>query len=352
MNEETQIQESGSTRELPKNLSLKNIQVELGELDTQWANFDLYSAPIFYNDASGKQIQSQYKGILKSDRLVAIMGKRYQLLPNEVALELTNDIAKKAGFKLHETHYSRSGNYVCATYLNEEKFTFDINEDADSAFYNGAKEELNQNPNKKVGDVASGSRAYGRAVDRVAFGFTMRNSIDGSSGFAFGGKASRESGLSFGLFSYRLSCSNGAIARHVISDVSNIQKQEQVLKAYVKHTGTDKDKFYDYANTALQGVEKQILALANVYRQWRNEMYGETIAQKIAKLLPKKYLPDYINLEDGKATLEVNGTKWELFNDLTDAIWHSESLDIRSKDKMTSELHRILQEQEPVVERV
>ncbi len=125
MKSQIQVQETAANSE---NVAQGNqgLNLDIGDLNRTWAKYDLYSAPIFYKGAEGGRAASPYKAIMKSDRLVAIMSSRYALLPNEEALAMTDAIAKKAGFASHSIHYGRNGNYVCATYLNAARYSFDV----------------------------------------------------------------------------------------------------------------------------------------------------------------------------------------------------------------------------------
>ena len=70
-----------------------NLNLPVGKVDNKWAAYDLFTAPVQYLDGQGVPHNTRYKAVFKSDRLVSIASMKYQLFPNEVALEITNQLA-------------------------------------------------------------------------------------------------------------------------------------------------------------------------------------------------------------------------------------------------------------------
>jgi hypothetical protein len=305
-------------------------EIKYGDFDRTWEKYGILSAPIITsNGGIGGNVKKQYKAILKDDEIVAIVSPHYQVLPNEIALEMTDSIAKKAGFEKPDVYYSKDGNYMCATYLNSKKYRFNINQ--------------------KKQNILGNKKVEANLTDEVYFGIVMRNSINGTSGFNFGANARKGGSFNFGLYSYRQYCSNGAMAWRLMENSGqNIERTEvaEAIKINQRHYGASLDDFLMTAQNATQKANSQIRVMAEMYKRWTFEFYNESIVEKIAKFLPKKYLPDYINLDEGKVTLEQNGTVWELFNDITDPIWHNTNTDIRTKSTLTSNLHRVLESME------
>jgi len=75
-------------------------------------------------------------------------------------------------------------------------------------------------------------------------------------------------------------------------------------------------------------------------------------AKLIAKRVSAKYLPDYIEVEEGsrKVTLKrENKSFWEVFNDITDPVWHNKELSFLTKSEMTNHLHRVMNQELEIV---
>lgn len=269
------------------------INIKRGELANEWPQYNLSSAPVFMIGSDGKEYESEdYKAILRTDRpsdrqLAAFVSTRYTLFPNEEALRIATEASAALGFTLQDRFDTRNGNLMYATFLSE-KFTTEV----------------------KVGDV-------------VKVGFTVRNSIDASSGF----------GLD--AYTYRLKCTNGLITR----------AQSAELNASAKHIG-DIEKFMARVVSTLNDFTNRLGLITDTYRQWADELMEEKYAQELAKRLPAKYLPKYVKVERGthKVTMEGRPTIWEFYNDVTDPIWHNADVDIRSKALYGNILHETLTE--------
>ncbi len=360
-------------REIESQEELKPMNVEFGDRDSKWAQYDIYTAPVVFKDAEGNAAPTSYKAIFKSNKLISIMSKRYQLLPNEKALEMADEIASKIGFKRHEVYHSRDGNYMNATYLNksDKSFTIDVNSDTVEGNGESARAELKDG---KVGDVREVeehytiNREWEHRVDEVYFGFSIHNSIDGSSGFGAGTRGGIQAGydqgshrgFGFRLFTLRKVCMNGAIVRSNLIDKYTTTADSRLkidtkllempkIKATVRHTGamTEKaaeDRFMEAITKSMSYIDRHLSALANLYRRWTTLQMTTTMAEKLL-FLPDKYLPETIEVKDGKLTdaeLYKSLSVWECFNQVTDAVWHSESLGIKSKEAMLDKLHEAL----------
>ena len=349
------------------------MDLEFGERDSKWAQYDIYTAPIVFTDTIGKHTPTPYKAIFKSNKLVSIMSKRYQLLPNEKALEMANEIAAKIGFKQHEVYYSKDGNYMNATYLNksDKSFSVDMNDNAVENNEDKGREDLRDarvGETKQVEEAYTINRNWEHSVDEVYFGFSIHNSIDGTSGFGAGTRGGISAGYDkgeyrgygFRLFTLRKVCMNGAIVRsNLINNFTTVADNRlkidtkllemPKIKATVRHTGAAteeaaEDKFMEAITKSMSYIDRHLNALATLYKRWTRLQMTSELAERLL-FLPEKYIPDAIEAKDGKLTdaeLYKSLSVWECFNQVTDAVWHSESLGIKSKEVMLDKLHEAL----------
>jgi len=74
--------------------------------------------------------------------------------------------------------------------------------------------------------------------------------------------------------------------------------------------------------------------------KWPTEKAEEELLTKIRKSrLPKKILPGYLQ-EDAIEVPQLS--KWEVYNDLTAAIWHNPKSDLRTKEFQFNTVHAVL----------
>jgi hypothetical protein len=349
--------------------------IGFGQRDNQWAIFDIYTAPVIFTDVAGKQAETSYKAVFKSNKLVAIMSKRYQLLPNEKALQMADEIAAKIGFQQHKVYYSKDGGYMNATYLNKSNkgFSVDVNEnlttgDNEDEARSGLKNAAVGTESKKLKQDYSFNEGYERKVDEVYFGFSIHNSINGTSGFGAGTRGGisagydkwEHRGFGFRLFTLRKACMNGAIVRSNLLEQMIVTRNVRTrvdtkllempkIQANVMHVGgaaeqSSTDKFMKAITESMTYINKHMEALEQLYKRWTRIQMTTDFAERLL-FLPDKYLPDTVKIENGKLTddeLYKSVSVWEAFNDVTAKVWHSEKLGIRSKEEMLDKLHSAL----------
>lgn len=346
--------------------------LQFGAHDNTWGQYDIYTAPVQFTDVVGKKVDTAYKAIFKSNRLIAIMSKRYQLLPNERALEMANEIATKIGFKQHEVYYSRDGNYMNATFLSSSNngYTRDVNENTSETTGKLTSQDRVSLTLAKVGETAGKERedytfnqSHEHKIDEVYFGFSVYNSIDGSSGFGMGSKgaskvgydAGEHRGFGFRLFTLRKVCMNGAIVRSSLfaneTTITNWRQKVETkliempkIRASVRHLANNEQTFMERISSSMSYLERHLDALADIYHRWTSIQMDRDFAERLIEL-PQKYLPETIEVENGKLTddeLYKSLTVWEAFNEVTAKVWHNEEIDIRRKAEITDKLHQAL----------
>jgi hypothetical protein len=83
----------------------------------------------------------------------------------------------------------------------------------------------------------------------------------------------------------------------------------------------------------------QSISLLETYRRMAATKVTDKFITKILKSrLPAKVLPDYLKEEEAKLP---NITEWQLYNDITELIWHNEKTGLHSKTFQFNTLHSI-----------
>ncbi len=261
------------------------MRIEFGKVDETWSKYGLAEARINYNDKP-----SPYKAIIKDGSLVAILGADYHLIPNEVVAEIGNKVAEEVGAKPFKVRYART-NYL----LNKAETRVYANYILPRGF-----------------DI--------EGKDRVYVGFSLTNSIDGSMAFGASG------------FTFRSVCSNGVFMGY-----------KEIAHFYRKHT-----KKFEANFDAIKDVVSKVLAQTrksiDAYRKMVRIELNEEIAEAIVKsTLPKKLLPDYIETEKDKLVrFDPTKTVWDVYNSVTEKLWHDAKMDIDTKYRYCQVLHSII----------
>jgi len=251
----------------------------LGSADKTFAEYNLYLAPIkFYNK------DTRYKAVIKNHELVAIVGRTFRLLPNEVVVNIAKNISDKIGavpFAEKNVVLNKRSSRVFASYILPDR------------------EDI-------IGN------------DKVHPGFTLQNSIDATLAFSCSG------------FTYRSLCRNGVMLGY-----------KRLVRYYRKHTTgfeVEEDKIEKIVENTLKDTE-QVLRQYAIMAQ---EKLTEDIARNIAKL-SKPMVPEYIKVKKHEV-VEFDSTKtvWDVYNDITAAIWHNAKIDIDAKKGRFDFLHKII----------
>ena len=260
--------------------------LELGELDKTWQQYDLYQAPLLFNGE-----KTRYKAIIYKGKIVAVVGRGYELFPNEEALKIADRAARIAGLKPFsikapgietEGHvlYNQDRTRMRAIYVPDEEI--------------------------KIADS-----------DRVKVGIQIYNSIDSSSSFGCG------------LFSFRGICSNGVIFGY--------QKIYGIRKI---HTKSLTAAINSLKNRIALMMDKARDVIAEYRRMAQTEITEELIEKIRKSRLSKKILPEYLREEEAEIPTI---TEWELYNDITEAIWHNAKAGMRTKTHQFQVLHQVME---------
>jgi len=217
--------------------------------------------------------------------VVAIVGRSFALVPNELVEEMTEKAITAYGLTMLTKRQDRYENTIRIDLLSERKAEV------------------------KVGDI-------------VQFGVSIRNSIDGSSS------------LAVDLFSYRLRCKNGATAR------------ETDLSFAAKHIGDPRELVQTFHRALARTLEK-FDTLLNLYRRMTEIKLTKEGAEKLVRLgFPQKYYkytPILIR-NNGSIELRYEETLWDTFNAITNVVTHESRAAPIARSYMTHRLHRVMQE--------
>jgi len=244
------------------------------------------SAPVYFVGADGKTYDlNRYKVGIRNNQIAGIMSKKYTFISNEKAYELISD----TGFKPSKVEFAHEGNAMFVEVFSD--------------------------------DAGTGTHTWSNdpeGGDKMEVGVMMRNSIDGT--MAFGGD----------IFTYRSRCSNGAIigkkdlGSFSVKHVGDYHRLIATVRAHITRAFRLSEKVREY-----------YIKSAEV------KMNDEMAKALVATQLPKKFLPDFVNLIKVKnAPTQIvledkNRTVWDAFNGITERAWHENGLSIVTKRQYT-----------------
>jgi Domain of unknown function (DUF932). len=150
--------------------------------------------------------------------------------------------------------------------------------------------------------------------DRLKLGFAIRNGYN--TGVVLG----------IDIFTFRLVCSNGAIA-----------KGQDLAQTAIRHVGKDPKALLKTFEEGLMLAVADWQTVISDYKRMAETRLNESMANFLAqanKWTPEKYFPEYYNFptpEEKKkeqlVTLTNEGksvTLWDSFNDMTQKLWHAQ----------------------------
>jgi len=262
------------------------MQIAFGELDKTWQQYDLYQAPLHFNNQ-----QTQYKAIIYNGKIAAIVGKGYELFPNEEALKIADRAARIVG-------------------LEPFKMKVPGIETEDNVLYNKDRTRIRAIYIPKNGEIKITDR------DFCKVGVQIYNSIDSTSAFGVG------------LFTFRGACSNGVIFGY--RKICGIRKiHTKSLSAAI-----------DTLKNRIAAIMDQASRVVADYREMTQIKLTEELAEQIKKSrISKRVLPDYLKEEEVKLP---RVSVWDLYNDVTEAIWHNAKAGMRTKTHQFQILHQTL----------
>jgi len=269
--------------------------------NNKWSEYGIREYPVVFNgNITGT------KAIVKDSKLVNFIGKHYKVLPNEEAVKISDVAAEASGFKPfsqfggnwfnkldNHTIYDRTGFRVHSLYSSDQ--SYDVN----------------------------GEKMY--------LGVGVHNSIDGKMGFGAG------------VFTFRNACSNMVFAG-MRGWKMEFDQRKTLEYVYTKHMGQQfEDLIFNLKEVILSVFER-----AKEMLSWYKEMYyieaSKELFEKLSRkdVFSKKILPSYLLEPQKNQLVELKKTEWEVYNDLTEKIWHNPKTDITSKTHQFNRLHKIM----------
>lgn len=264
----------------------------------RWIEYGLTEHPINFNGE-----RSKYKAIVREGKLISVVGKGYQLIPNEEAVKLADSAAEMVGLvPFHE--------FTGEWFQRMEKHVI-----YDQEF-------------KRVHALYAINKPYTVNGESMHIGVGIHNSIDGTTAFGCG------------IFTFRHACKNMVLAgMRRYSQAFDERKTIEYL--YKRHTSS-----LDPAKTNLKVVIVSIMDRASDIIQSYELMAARKASEELIKRikasrLPKKALPDFLQVKEQKVEIRQL-TQWELYNNITEKIWHNATSGIKTKTFQFNTLHKLM----------
>jgi uncharacterized protein DUF932 len=257
--------------------------------DDTWNDaYGITSVPLLVRAANGTLYDDRrLKGIFVDGKYKRIVSRMYVVFPNEKVYELIKILAEQQGLEIRNTHESHGG---------DAKYWEVLDTDMQYSVTNN---------------------------DQMLVGCVVRNSL--GAGVALGADS----------FTYRLICSNGAIARG--ADLGSVA---------IKHLGTHEQMLDTFRDSITTMVSRSV-QLLDVYRKATEIKMNLKIAEDFLKYVPERALPSCIEYEKKKGkVMSVNlsrrDTLWESFNDVTKSAWHYNKSGWLTKSGVLQRAHWVL----------
>jgi hypothetical protein len=270
-----------------------------------WGTYGIEEIPIQLNGNSTK-----YKAILQGGELAQIATQSYTVLPNEEAVKIAEQAAHETGLvPFHEftgDWFVRMGNNVIkdgwkvhALYAINKQF-------------------------KIAGDKKG-----------MHIGVGVHNAIDGSAPFGAG------------IFTFRNACANMVLAGSR-GYTQSFDERKTLDYIYKRHVGELETVLQDLT-TKITNLMDRAQTIVESYNQMAqrkvDEDFRRDFIQGLKKnYLPQKFLPDYLRVDKEQKLLPLTSdlTVWNVYNDITAAIWHSPKTGLDSKIDEFNALHKLI----------
>lgn len=283
-------------------------------VDRTWeAAYGIVGKNILLNERGTNKLYDnrKLKSILEYDSFVNVVGRNYVIYPNQEVIKNTNTLIQAdPTLKLLEEpnqenpKYTNHGLNMFITLISDEN-SFKIKD------------------SHEVGDL-------------IQVGVVIRNSLGGGMG------------LGADLFTYRLSCLNGAIFKSY--DLGN---------DYMRHYGKNPEKVTNAMRNLITHSLERVQDIKNFYQKMAEKKLGDnnrqSVFKKLSLFIPQKSYPAYVDIEAKRlnkdSPLEYTFTisedtkklsMWQVFNDFTKNIWHADVINFEAKRYQTMKLHQII----------
>lgn len=315
-----------------------NAVLEAGEPEQVFREYALEKVPVLLDgEDTGRRL------IRRNGQYLADVSTRYHLVPNEHVVKAANQVAKELGaVPFHDF----SGDWFIK--LDDHVFQ------------------------DKAGRRVHALYAWDDPVaiapdDEIQMGFAVHNSIDGSLSFQMG------------LFTFRHACQN-MVTMGMNNQGMSFDDREVVQYDSRRHTsGLDVE-----VEQLAQEIEEMMLVtddISDTYRSWRDQFVTVDDVLGLIDRLPSKDLPDWMDnrdvpvsdreqtsiaesLDQARENESLDGedrltqeraesiardglhgteTRWGVYNDITESVWHDRASSDLTKDRKFTKLHRVME---------
>ena len=274
------------------------MEISFGKIDDTWQCYSLFQAPIKFNTQN-----MGYKAIIRKDKVVAIVRKGYELLPNEEAVKLADEAAQMAGLVPFNEF---TGEWIIRM---KEHAIYDKRETRVHALY-------------------AANQHYEVNGEKMHLGVGVHNSIDGTMGFGCG------------IFTFRHACANMVFAG-MRGYEQAFDQRKTIEYIYKKHTVSLSPFKASLKNVILSVMEKATDTIRSYNLMAQEQVTQELIERIKRSRLSNKVLPEYLTAKE--PTINPLGlTQWDLYNDITQLIWHNAKSGMKTKEFQFKTLHTIM----------
>ena len=262
---------------------------------TTWKKqYGITEVPLHVRSAEGQIYDDKkFKGVFKDDMYKCIVGRKYVVYPNEELNTVLHNWVDKpgSGLRIVKQYFSHHG---------------------DASYW----------------QILSDKFAEVKADDKVQIGCIVRNSVG------------TYVALGADLFTYRLICSNGAIAKG--KDLGSIA---------IRHIGNRQSMVEEFSR-GIEQILERTRGLIHYYKQSTKMKLDQRIAEAWAQRIPQRALPEQIeiNSKTGQVTLTGAPNLWDSFNDITANSWKNQNQGkpmktesgFLTKNYITQHAHKVL----------
>lgn len=273
--------------------------LSFGNPDLTWQQYGIEQSPILFNGA-----KTAYKAVIRNGEIVSIVSNQYRLLPNEEAVKLADQAASLAGLvPFHEF----SGDWFV-------RMDSHVIQDRDG---------------RRVHALYAIDKSFDVNGEKMHLGVGVHNSIDGSTGFGCG------------IFTFRHACANMVWAG--MKGYEQAFDERQTIEYLYKRHTKGLETFMGGLKNAIVTVMDKANIILETYQQLAETAVTQEFLEKLRKSrLPDKVLPDYIAKPEESTVNPVSLTQWQVYNDITAAIWHNAKSGLKTKDFQFRTLHAII----------
>ena len=275
-------------REVVEGVKVVEMPFDRTRVYRRWEpEYGITTIPLLVKSDEGKIYDDKrLKGIFIHDKYMYLVSRKYTVFPNQEAEKLVHKFADERGLHVGEPRTSHFGNAMYWQVLDTDQVEI-VDE---------------------------------RNDDKVNIGCVVRNSLG--------------AGVSLGadMFTYRLLCSNGAIAKG--RDLGSIS---------IRHVGNTNDMYRAFSE-GLDDIMYRSKQLVNLYKLATRIIVDRKTAEEFKRLIPRRALPSCIQINEKtkKVELVANQTLWDAFNDVTHAAWHYQKAGFYTAKEITNGAHHVL----------